>query len=276
MRLYDLERSRKVNDRGGGRSSRRDVSVGEILELHARVSGDIFEVDGQTWAIHGFIPVDGEVILAEFDGPHKARFVLDQIAESEDRVTAAPSVPTTGTVASAQARTVTTTSQREPATSRAARPGTTGVAPNEAVVGRRSDGNRHFSEPPDGLLTAPENRVLAFMDTTADVAAAIDHLVVKGFPPERIFVLCGPKGAERLDASGNRHGLRGRIYRIMEWMGDERDVLLGMEKHLSGGGLIVTVPADDASKAAAARALAAHGGHEMAHFGKRHWERLGP
>jgi hypothetical protein len=26
-------------------------------------------------------------------------------------------------------------------------------------------------------------------------------------------VLCGPKGAERLDVSGRHHGLRGRIYR---------------------------------------------------------------
>ena len=143
-------------------------------------------------------------------------------------------------------------------------------------MGERTDDDLGFPEPPEGLLTAPEDRVLAFMDTPEDAAAAMDELAEKGFPKDEFFVLCGPKGAERLDVSGDRHGLRGRTYRIMEWMGDERDVLLRSGEHLSRGGLVVTVPADEGAKAAAARALAAHGGHEIAHFGKGHWERLGP
>ncbi|HEX2046552.1 MAG TPA: hypothetical protein VHF27_02230 [Acidimicrobiales bacterium] len=139
----------------------------------------------------------------------------------------------------------------------------------------RSDDDTGFREPPDGLLTTPENRVLAHMDRPGDVAAVIEQLGNAGVPPDQVYVLRGPKGAERLDVSGEQHGLRGRTYRIMEWMGDERDVLLRSGDHVAAGGLVVTVPTDEADKAEAARILADHGAHDIAHFGKGHWEHLG-
>ncbi len=143
-------------------------------------------------------------------------------------------------------------------------------------MGGQSGEQWDFSEPPDGLLTAPENHVLALLDTPDNAAAAIDELASTGFGRDEISVLCGPKGAERLDVSGSDHGLRGRAYRIMEWMGDEREVLLRSGEHLAAGGLVVTVPTDEDTKSTAARILADHGGHEIAHFGKGHWEPLGP
>jgi hypothetical protein len=142
-------------------------------------------------------------------------------------------------------------------------------------VGEQSDEEPAFPEPPEGLLTAPENRVVAHMDSPEAVAAAIDDLAQAGFERDEIFVLCGAKGAERLDVSGRDHGLKGRIYRIIEWIGDERGLLLRSEEHLAAGGLVVSVPADDEAKATAARILGDHGGHEMAHFGKGHWEPVG-
>ena len=59
--------------------SRPDV-VDELLQYHALIAGDIFQVDVRTWAIHGSVPVDGEVILAEFDRPETARSVLARLA----------------------------------------------------------------------------------------------------------------------------------------------------------------------------------------------------
>ncbi len=91
-------------------------------------------------------------------------------------------------------------------------------------MGERSDEDTGLREPPDGLLTAPENRVLAHMDTPDAVAAAVDDLGQSGFPSDEVYVLCGPEGAERLDVTGEQHGLRGRTYRVMEWLGDEREV----------------------------------------------------
>ena len=112
-------------------------------------------------------------------------------------------------------------------------------------MGDQSHDDLSFPEPPEGLITAPKNRVVAQMDGQDSVAAAIDALAEAGFDREAIYVLCGPEGAKRLDASGLDHGIRGRIYRIVEWIGDERAVLLRLEEHLAAGGLAVFVPADD-------------------------------
>jgi hypothetical protein len=142
-------------------------------------------------------------------------------------------------------------------------------------VGELGDDELSFREPPEGLLTAPEDRVLAHLDAPEAAAAAIDDLVGSGFPGDEIFVLCGPAGAARLDVSGDAHGLRGRTYRIMEWLGDERELLLRSGEHLAAGGLVLTVPAGDDAKAMAAQILRDHGGRELTHFGRGTWERLG-
>ena len=41
--------------------------VDSIPPLHPGSRQDLFQMDEQVWAIHGYIPVDGEVILAEFE-----------------------------------------------------------------------------------------------------------------------------------------------------------------------------------------------------------------
>jgi hypothetical protein len=132
-----------------------------------------------------------------------------------------------------------------------------------------------FPEPPEGLVTPNEDSVVAFLDEPAQAESALEELVAEGFDRDRIYVLCGQKGAERLDVSGREHGLRGRVYRLLEWMGDEKGILFRARDHLSGGGLVMSVPADEKQKAVAARILGSHGGHGMAHFGRDHWEPLG-
>lgn len=138
-----------------------------------------------------------------------------------------------------------------------------------------SDEEFAFPEPPEGLLSPAEDSVVAFLDEPGQAEAAMQELVAQGFDRDRIYVLCGPKGAERLDVSGRHHGLRGRVYRLLEWMGDEKGLLFRARDHLSAGGLVISVPADENQKATAARILGAHGGHGMAHFGREHWEPLG-
>ena len=53
--------------------------VEELLEENAIVAGDIVAINAHTWAIHGSIPVDGEVIMAEFDRLADAQAALDQL-----------------------------------------------------------------------------------------------------------------------------------------------------------------------------------------------------
>ena len=138
-----------------------------------------------------------------------------------------------------------------------------------------SDEAFEFPEPPDGLLKPSANSVIALLDEPHQVEAAVQDLVAQGFEGDGIYVLCGPKGAERLDVSGRQHGLRGRVYRLLEWLSDEKGGLFRARDHLAGGGFLVSVPADDGQKATAARVLGSHGGHDMAHFGPNHWEPLG-
>ena len=53
--------------------------VEEIVAEHARAADDLVEVDAHTWAIHGFIGVDGDVLLAEFDTRAAAEQVLGDL-----------------------------------------------------------------------------------------------------------------------------------------------------------------------------------------------------
>ena len=50
-----------------------------IEEENASIDGDVVQVGEQVWAIHGSIPVDGEVLMAEFDSYDQAIDVLDQL-----------------------------------------------------------------------------------------------------------------------------------------------------------------------------------------------------
>ncbi len=62
---------------------RLEMLVDSILPLHPRLGQDLFQMDEQIWAIHGYIPVDGEVILAEFGRRETAIAILAQLAAAQ-------------------------------------------------------------------------------------------------------------------------------------------------------------------------------------------------
>jgi hypothetical protein len=68
-----------------------------------------------------------------------------------------------------------------------------------------------FPEPPEEFLKYPAGNVIALMTDGDAVAAALDDLTGAGFPRDKMYVLAGPAGAERLDVTGQHHGLRGRL-----------------------------------------------------------------
>jgi hypothetical protein len=49
----------------------------------AEVAGDVLQIGVRTWAIHGSILVDGEVLLADYDSPQDATEVLLHLAASQ-------------------------------------------------------------------------------------------------------------------------------------------------------------------------------------------------
>jgi hypothetical protein len=61
-----------------------ETQISSILPLRPRLGQDLFQMDAQIWAIHGYIPVDGEVILAEFDQRETAAAVLADLAAAQE------------------------------------------------------------------------------------------------------------------------------------------------------------------------------------------------
>ena len=105
----------------------------------------------------------------------------------------------------------------------------------EAEVDERSEERPDFPEPTDGLLTAPETGFSPSWTRPTRRAAAIDELASTGCDRDEIFVLCGPRVPSGSTCRAVNHGLRGRTYRIMEWIGDEREGRVGSGEHLASG-----------------------------------------
>jgi hypothetical protein len=57
--------------------------VQQLIEDRATIAADIVEVDSHTWAIHGVIPVGGDVIMAEFETQDEAKAVLGELSAPE-------------------------------------------------------------------------------------------------------------------------------------------------------------------------------------------------
>ena len=77
------------------------------------------------------------------------------------------------------------------------------------------------------FLTYPANKILGVLSTPEELHDTVTELNNAGFKKKQVQVLCGEKGAERLDPTGRRHGFLARLYRFVEKFGDMES------KHLS-------------------------------------------
>jgi hypothetical protein len=59
--------------------NRDQLIIQELIDEHAEVSCDIIPIDANTWAIHGVIAVDGDVLMAEFDTADQAVAAIEQV-----------------------------------------------------------------------------------------------------------------------------------------------------------------------------------------------------
>src|SRR5262245_30139790 len=50
----------------------------ELVNSHTEVAGDVLQI-GTAWAIHGLVPMDGHVLLAEYDSLESAQAALAQL-----------------------------------------------------------------------------------------------------------------------------------------------------------------------------------------------------
>jgi hypothetical protein len=72
-----------MNGELSGQSTAHRQIVEDLIDVHARVARDVVQIAPSTWAIHGPIAVDGEVIMAEFTSRAAADLVIDQLWAAE-------------------------------------------------------------------------------------------------------------------------------------------------------------------------------------------------
>jgi hypothetical protein len=73
-----------INDERGEETDPEQRIIEELIDEHVRFDCDLVRIDDQTWAIHGSIAVDGEVILAEFTTQDDAQSALEQLSNAEN------------------------------------------------------------------------------------------------------------------------------------------------------------------------------------------------
>lgn len=55
------------------------VVLATLLELARQIQGEVVQISDDTWAIHGSVPYDGDIIVAEFHELALARELLQLI-----------------------------------------------------------------------------------------------------------------------------------------------------------------------------------------------------
>jgi hypothetical protein len=63
-------------------------TIEALIDEHVLVDCHLVPIDAQTWAIHGFIAVEGDVIVAEFTDPCEAEAAIERIEAAERRAAA--------------------------------------------------------------------------------------------------------------------------------------------------------------------------------------------
>ena len=132
-------------------------------------------------------------------------------------------------------------------------------------------------EPVPDRRLFPYNSVVAVIDDPAHLDDAVHALQEAGFAESDVGVLCGQAGVQRIDAKGERSGLLGRLFRIVDRLGEEHEHTARHVEALQAGSFVVVVAAPhDGAKARARSALAAHGGHFISYYSRWQTEDLAP
>jgi hypothetical protein len=116
----------------------------------------------------------------------------------------------------------------------------------------------------------PMHRVVAVIDDDAGTEAALDALPEAGVDVAAVDVLSGPEGARLLDTTGTRHGLRGRLLRLVQQGAYEGNALQTHDEALRAGGNVIYVPVrGDDQRDRVVDILHAAGGRYVLYF--RRW-----
>jgi hypothetical protein len=115
------------------------------------------------------------------------------------------------------------------------------------IPGERNMGDRkqhqhedHQYHKDSDTLAFPDHTVVGIVDDPEATVAVIEGLMAEGIPEEEIAVLYGESGARRLDPTGERHGILGRLRRLVQHYGDqERPHVKRQAEELQAGNFLI-------------------------------------
>lgn len=122
---------------------------------------------------------------------------------------------------------------------------------------------------PSASIGSAVGRLIAVLDSADQVEAARAALVAAGIDPGGIETFQGADAASAFDPSGARHGLLGRLYRILEFSwADQAPDFAWYEAAIREGRVVLSVRVRGQRRVAhVARIVEDHGGHFINHFG---------
>ena len=130
---------------------------------------------------------------------------------------------------------------------------------------------------PGGRRLFPYNSVVGIVDDEARLEAVVQALLASGFAEAEVHVLAGEAGVRQIDAKGQRKGALGRLFRMVDGLGEEREHTARDVAALEAGHFIVTADApDEATKGRAHHALVDHGARFVRYYSRWTTEDLAP
>jgi hypothetical protein len=126
-----------------------------------------------------------------------------------------------------------------------------------------------MADPPRRSIGSAIGRLLAVFDTDGEAEAAVEALTAAGVEPAKIERFEGAGDAAAFDASGRRRGLRGRLYRLIEFSwADQAPDFAWYEAAIREGRVVLSVRTRGQRQLRqAADIVLARGGHFVNHFG---------
>jgi hypothetical protein len=122
---------------------------------------------------------------------------------------------------------------------------------------------------PDRFRIGPRRAVSAILPAPM-LDECVHALQVEGFLGRAIEVLSGEAGRKVLDIEGRRHGVKGRLIRIVQVSGSIHNEMLNYDAALRNGSVVVVVSISNAAESIlAATILAAHRGERVISYGRR-------
>ncbi len=106
---------------------------------------------------------------------------------------------------------------------------------------------------------------MGIVNTAEELQATVVELNNVGFGEDAIDVLCGKEGADRLDVTGEKHGLLARLYRFV---GQAKNLREYHQDLLNGHFLIAIEASKEDERAQAFAILQSHGGRRINFYGK--------